>query len=77
MSSETYQDLEKRAAENEMQWDLIFQKLDKFERDLLQLHEAILFLCGSIQARVKEGEVSYNKEADPACNLQFIEEQCL
>jgi len=54
--SETYQDLEETARQNELQWDLIFQRLDKFERDLLQLHEAILFLCGSIEARVKEDE---------------------
>jgi len=54
--SETYQDLEETAHQNKLQWEGIFQKLDKFERDLLQLHEAILFLCGSIQARVKEDE---------------------
>jgi len=58
--SETYPLLEETARQPEvpeaLQWDLIFQRLDKFERDLLQLHEAILFLCGSIEARVKEDE---------------------
>lgn len=61
---ETYQDLEQKAAEQKLsdEFDSIFHKLNRIEKHLDILHDAILFLCGSLENRVKEDEVVYDAQ---------------